>query len=126
MTLSTELLNQELDKIDIVRDRTGLCFEDACGLLEDANWDVMQALVMYEQELRDQGFSSVVVSKLKELIHQGNTTNVRIKNNQRTVVEVPVTLGVLGTILAPRLMLLAGVTCLLTKCSVEFSPVELD
>ena len=49
-----------------------------------------------------------------------------LKNNQRTVVEVPVTSECFGTILAPRLMLLAGVTCLLTKCSVEFSPVELD
>lgn len=129
MTISTELLNEELDKIDIVRDRTGLCFEDACNLLIEVNWDVVDALVLYEQELtimenQFQTKGAVFVKKVKDLIYQGNNTNIRVKTNDRTVIEFPITLGVLGTVLAPRLTLLAGATCLLTKCTVEFNQAQ--
>ncbi|MGB4471686.1 MAG: DUF4342 domain-containing protein, partial [Limnochordia bacterium] len=65
-----------------------------------------------------------VVDRVRQLVRKGNATNIRIKTNDRVIIELPVTAGVLGTVLAPKLALLAGAACLLTKCSVEFDQVS--
>lgn len=127
--MTMEFLNDELDKIDVVRDRTGLNMEEARELLEDTQWDVMEALILYEQELNMlsnkwevRGFE--VVDKIKQLIKRGNVTNIRVRTDNRVVMEFPVTLGVVGSVVAPKLALLAGVTCLLTKCTIEFDQTK--
>ena len=47
--MATDLIMEELQKIDMIRDRTGLSFADARQLLEENNWNVMEALITYEQ-----------------------------------------------------------------------------
>ena len=47
--MSVEVLNEELRKIDVVRERTGLSFADARALLESVGWDVMDALIAADQ-----------------------------------------------------------------------------
>lgn len=43
-----------------------------------------------------------LVQKVKELIHEGNVRRIIIKNDQgHTIMEVPVTIGVVGAIAAP-------------------------
>jgi len=43
-----------------------------------------------------------LVAKIKEIIHQGNVRRIIIKNDEgRTLLEVPLTLGVVGAVLAP-------------------------
>lgn len=129
--MTTDFLNEELEKIDVVRERTGLNFEEARELLDDTKWDVMEALVLYEQELsmltnKWEVRGSEVVAKVKQLIKRGNVTNIRIKTSGRTVMELPVTLGLVGSVLAPKLALFAGITCLLTKCTIEFDEEQLE
>lgn len=122
-----ELLSEELQKIDVIRERTGLSFADARQLLEANSWDVMEALIAYENQTitsRWEVRGLEVVDKVKQLIKRGNVTNIRIKANDRIVMEFPVTIGVIGTVLAPKLILLAGLTCLLTKCTIEFDQLK--
>ncbi|HHX02638.1 MAG TPA: DUF4342 domain-containing protein [Firmicutes bacterium] len=125
--MSAELLNEELQKIDVIRERTGLSFADARLLLESVNWDVMEALVTADRDSRRSVWEvrgMEVVDRVKQLIRKGNVTNIRIKANDRVIMEFPVTAGVLGTVLAPKLALLAGAACLLTKCSIEFDQFQ--
>ena len=43
-----------------------------------------------------------LLSKIKELIHEGNIRKIIIKNEKGdTYLEIPVTIGVIGAILAP-------------------------
>lgn len=43
-----------------------------------------------------------LLEKIRELIHQGNVRKIIIKNEKgETYLEIPVTIGVIGAILAP-------------------------
>jgi hypothetical protein len=43
-----------------------------------------------------------ILAKIKELIHEGNIRRIIIKDKEgRTLIEVPLTLGVVGAILVP-------------------------
>ena len=43
-----------------------------------------------------------LVAKLKELLHQGNIRRIIIKNDEgKTLIEIPLTVGVVGVLLVP-------------------------
>jgi hypothetical protein len=47
---------------------------------------------------------SNVVDRVKELLHEGNVTRVIVKDEAgRTLLEIPATAGVIGTVIAPWL-----------------------
>ncbi|PYQ49023.1 MAG: hypothetical protein DMF78_19555 [Acidobacteria bacterium] len=60
-----------------------------------------------------------LVRRVKELIHEGNVRRVVIKQGDRTVVEFPVTVGVVGALMAPALAALGAVAALLSECTIE-------
>ena len=50
-----------------------------------------------------------LIAKIKELIHEGNITRIIIKNDEgRTLIEIPLTIGVVGIALAPVLAAVAA------------------
>ncbi|MFH0952076.1 MAG: DUF4342 domain-containing protein [Patescibacteria group bacterium] len=60
-----------------------------------------------------------VVAKVKELIKEGNARRIIIKNEAgETVIEIPVTIGVVGALLVPVLAAVGAVAALLTKCTI--------
>ncbi len=123
--MTTDLLKSELEKIDVIMERTKLKIQDARELLADADWDVMEALVIYEQEAKVASNQwevrgHEVLAKVKQMVQEGNITHIRVQSQGRTIVEIPVTLGVVTTVFAPKLALLAAATCMLTKCTIEF------
>ncbi len=65
---------------------------------------------------------AATLERVKNIIHKGNITKVQIKSAGNTVLEIPFTLGIVGTILAPKLVLLGTIACLLAKCSIEIEP----
>lgn len=59
-----------------------------------------------------------LVEKVKELIHEGNVQRIIIKNEQGfTLVEIPVTLAVIGGIAAPVLAAVGAIAAYVTKCT---------
>jgi len=60
-----------------------------------------------------------LVDKVRELIHAGNVRRVIVKRHGRVVVEFPVTVGVVGTLLAPQLAALGALATLLTESTIE-------
>jgi hypothetical protein len=52
------------------------------------------------QEFKLSGDS--VLTKIKELVHEGNVHRVTIKNDEgHTLIEIPLTIGVVGALLLP-------------------------
>jgi len=56
---------------------------------------------------------------VKRLIHEGNVRRVVIRQGSRTVVEFPVTVGVVGALAAPVLAAIGAVAALLSECTIE-------
>src|SRR6266540_1004575 len=77
--------------------------------------------------LRGQAF----VDKVKELIHQGNVRRIVIKNDQgHTVLEIPVTAGVVAAVVAPVVTAIGAIAALANEWSIEVEhhepPAEAD
>lgn len=52
------------------------------------------------EEFRVSG--EMMVAKVKELVREGNVRRITIKNEEgRTLIEIPLTIGVIGTVLLP-------------------------
>ena len=61
-----------------------------------------------------------LVEKVKELVHEGNVRRVIIKDaDGKTVMEVPVSVGVVGFLVAPTLAAVAAVAAYAADYSVE-------
>jgi hypothetical protein len=60
-----------------------------------------------------------VVAKVKELIHEGNIRRISIKNEDgRTILEVPLTLGLIGAALLPVFAAIGAAAALATRCTI--------
>jgi hypothetical protein len=60
-----------------------------------------------------------VVAKVRELIHEGNIRRLIIKNEEgRTMLEVPLTIGVIGAALLPVFAAIGALAALATRCTI--------
>ncbi|MGB9740590.1 MAG: DUF4342 domain-containing protein [Candidatus Bathyarchaeia archaeon] len=60
-----------------------------------------------------------LMERVKQLLREGNVTRVIVKDEKGNVLlEIPATIGVIGTVLAPWLAALGVITALVTKCKV--------
>jgi hypothetical protein len=66
----------------------------------------------------------MLVAKIKELLHEGNIRRIIIKNEDgRTLVDIPLTLGVVGVLVAPQLAALGAIAALITKGTIVVEKV---
>ena len=65
-----------------------------------------------------------LVDAVKRLVHEGNVRRVIIKHDGNTVVEFPLTIGVIGAVLAPVLAAVGAIAAALKECTVEVERVE--
>ncbi len=57
--------------------------------------------------------------KIRELLHEGNVTRVIVKDERGSVLlEIPVTIGVIGAVIAPWLAALGVIAALVTNCRI--------
>ena len=60
-----------------------------------------------------------LVAKIKELIAEGNVRRIRIRQKELLIAEFPLTIGVVGAVLAPMLAAVGALAALLTDCSID-------
>ncbi len=66
-----------------------------------------------------------LVAKIKEILHEGNIRRVIIKDKEgRTLIEVPLTLGVVGALLVPVWAAIGAVAALVTEATIVVEKVE--
>lgn len=69
-----------------------------------------------------------LLDKIKQLIHEGNIRRLRIIHQERTVLEIPLSIGApaaaIGIIAAPLLAALGAFAALVTECTIEVEKIE--
>ena len=66
-----------------------------------------------------------LLGKIKELIHEGNIRRIIIKNeNGKTIMEIPLSFGVVGTIIAPVLAAVGALAALAARYTIEVIRTE--
>ncbi len=72
----------------------------------------------YTEEFTVSG--DAVLAKVKELIHEGNIRRLSIKNEEgRTLIEIPLTIGVIGTLLLPVWAAIGAIAALAAKLTIS-------
>lgn len=66
-----------------------------------------------------------VVTKVKELIKEGNVRRVTIKDNKgKTIFVMPVTVGVIGAVLAAPLVVIGTIAAMVTECEISVERIK--
>ena len=83
---------------------------------------------MSEEQVRREEFKvsgEALVDKIKELAHEGNIRRIIIKDkSDRTLIDIPLTFGVIGALLAPQLAAIGAIAALVTKATIVVEIVE--
>lgn len=96
-------MDDELYKIDIIRERLGVSYKEAQDALERSDGDVVAAIVDLEgqtvsfQENLEQR-KEKLTSQVQSILKKGNVTKINLKKGDKVVTEIPVAVGALGIV----------------------------
>lgn len=119
-----------LEKIELVKDRTGVSYKEAKDALEAAGGSVVDAIIAIEEtvDVKKSGKASEAVSetvqKIKELVKKGNVSKISIKKDEDTIVNIPVNVGVVGVIVAPWGVIAAAIAAFGFKCKIQMTTTD--
>lgn len=66
-----------------------------------------------------------ILTKVKELIREGNIRSIIIKNDDgKTLINIPLTVGVVGTVIAPQLAAIGAIAALLSHGTIVIEKEE--
>ena len=66
-----------------------------------------------------------ILTKVKELIEEGNIRSVIIKNEEgKTLIDIPLTVGVVGTLIAPQLAAIGAIAALVARGTIVIEKEE--
>lgn len=68
--------------------------------------------------------SGDMVATVKRLIHESNVRRIIIKHEGQNVLEIPLTVGLIGTLLVPWLAAVGAISAVMTHCTVEVVRTE--
>lgn len=118
-----------LEKIDVIRERTGVSYTEAKEALEACDGNVVDALIYIEKNQKST-MDNIYTSKddflnwLKDLVKKGNINRIRIKKDDKVVVDIPVNAGIAATLALlvwPPLIAIGLLTAVVTKVTVEIT-----
>ncbi len=66
-----------------------------------------------------------VVETIKRLVHEGNIRRITIKDESgKTLIEIPLTIGVVGAVIVPVLAAVGALAALVARCTIVVEKVE--
>lgn len=119
-----------LEKVDVIRDRTGVTYAEAKEALEICNGDVVDALIYIEGKKKTASNEMYAtkdefVNWIKELVRKGNVTRIKIRKDEKVLVDAPVNAGIavtgIAAIVTPFLLALGVLTAVVTKVTIEIT-----
>lgn len=117
-----------LEKLDSIRARTGVSYRKAKEALERNNGNVIEAIIELEETKPASSYnwteefsvrSTEVIDKVKELIREGNINKIRVKHDDKTLVEIPVGIGAIGAVILPQIAALGVLVAVFKRCTIE-------
>nr|WP_298875833.1 DUF4342 domain-containing protein [uncultured Mogibacterium sp.] len=115
-----------LEKIELVKDRTGVSYREAKSALEEANGSVVDAIILIEETIKiddsegENLYGNELFARLKKTAEKGNMSRIIIKKGEDVLINLPLTVGILGVVIAPWGMILGLVAAAGFNCNVEF------
>ncbi|MDR1247176.1 MAG: DUF4342 domain-containing protein [Clostridiales Family XIII bacterium] len=114
-----------LEKIELVKDRTGVSYKEAKDALEAANGSVVDAIINIEETINMSGHgklndrSAKLIEKIKDIVKKGNVSRIIVKKDGEIILNLPVNIGILGAVIAPWTALIGAIAAFGTKCDIE-------
>ncbi|MDO4745042.1 MAG: DUF4342 domain-containing protein [Bacillota bacterium] len=115
-----------LEKIELVKDRTGVTYAEAKQALEEAEGSVVDAIIAIEETInagqKGRGFGKkgeALFDSIKELVKKGNVSRIQVKKDGELVLNVPVNAGLVGVVIAPLASVVGVVAAFGFKCVIE-------
>ncbi|MBZ9688166.1 DUF4342 domain-containing protein [Clostridium estertheticum] len=126
-----------LEKIDIIKERTGVSYTEAKEALEECDSDVVNALIYIEAKQKrvnkfnmEEMYSTKdeLVATIKDIVRKGNVTRIKIKKDETVVVDIPVNAGIAAGLISlyimPALIGIGILTAVLTKVTIEITKAD--
>ena len=126
-----------LEKVDQVRERTGVSYAKAKEALEHTNGSVLDAIILLEDEMKNENSSNDKMAGnnttetieefkvwLKELINKGNISRIRVSKDEKVLVDVPVNAGIAAgiiSIIIPPILAFVVVAAVVTQVTIEIT-----
>lgn len=116
-----------LEKIELVKDRTGVSYKEAKDALEAVDGSVVDAIIAIEETVnlksgnKASEFADDTVEKIKELVKKGNITKIAVKKDEETLVNIPLNVGLVGALVAPWGIIAATIAAFGFKCQIELT-----
>lgn len=114
-----------LEKVDQVRERTGVSYKDAKDALEFTGGDVLEAIVFLETK-QQKGFTdnvsemgSEIIETLREMIKKGNVTRIVLERDGKVVLDIPVAAGALGALFFTPATAAGVIAALVAGCELK-------
>lgn len=115
-----------LEQVDQVRERTQVSYQKAKEALEKTDGDVLEAIVLLEGEKPNEKFTqsasdfgNEVIKTLKDLLNSGNVTRIVVEKDEKTVMNIPVTVGAIGAVFLTSATVVGLVAALATGCIIK-------
>ncbi|WP_051600610.1 DUF4342 domain-containing protein [Eubacterium sp. AB3007] len=115
-----------LEKIELVKDRTGVTYKEAKDALEAAEGNVVDAIIAIEDSVDSQTSSKKIgakgealVDKIKDVIRKGNVSRIQVTKDDELILNIPLSAGIVGAVVGPWVMLLGVVASFGFKCQVS-------
>lgn len=119
-----------LEKVDKVRERTGASYSEAKDALEACQGNVVDAIIYLEKNKKN-SFNNIYASKdefltfIKDLISKGNVTRIKVKKEEKVLVDMPVSagiaVGVIALAITPYLLAAGVIGAVITNITVEIT-----
>lgn len=66
-----------------------------------------------------------LIAKVKEIVHEGNVRRIIITSDDgKRLVEIPLTVGVVGALLVPAWAAIGAIAAIVAKCTIEVERTE--
>ena len=125
-----------LEKVDLVRERTGVTYAEAKNALEVSNGDVLEAIIYIESINAENAKENSKINAesieefkkwIKDLINKGNITRIRISKDEKEIVDVPVNAGIAAGVIAvifPPLLAFVVIAGVVTQITIEITKAD--
>lgn len=125
-----------LEKVDQVRERTGVSYAEAKAALETTNGDVLEAIIYIEDitlafKNTDSNEKYETIDELKkwmkDLVNKGNITRIRVSKDKKELVDVPVNAGIAAGVIAiviPQILSFLLIAAVVTKITIEVTKAD--
>lgn len=116
-----------LEKIELVKDRTGVTYKEAKEALEESDGSVIDAIIAIEETVNFSGdgksashIGDELFSKIKETANKGNMSRIIVKKDGQILVNFPLTVSLIGAVIAPWGVIFGAIAAVGFNCKVEF------